>query len=182
MHTPAHTAAACSHHREAVTTALDHILACPHATVDELVFAAEVAALSPSFGGLGLTIAGREANGNYAASAIHAFSAARLLHPAFATIDLTTHTAPSLAALRVAHAAIITTHRRVTAAWAAIDETTPTVDRTGAETPAFRPAGLPEFVQRAAHLPPPEDSDADAAAAPPPPSSPPPRLRPPPPC
>eukprot|EP00966_Prymnesium_polylepis_P240958 5572726-Prymnesium_polylepis.1 len=41
MHTPAQTTAACSHHREAVTTALDHILACPHATVDELVFAAE---------------------------------------------------------------------------------------------------------------------------------------------
>eukprot|EP00966_Prymnesium_polylepis_P166194 3842046-Prymnesium_polylepis.1 len=54
----------------------------------------------PYVGGLGLTIAGREANCNYAASAIHAFSAARLLHHAFATIDLTTHTAPSLAALR----------------------------------------------------------------------------------
>eukprot|EP00966_Prymnesium_polylepis_P207722 4811698-Prymnesium_polylepis.1 len=40
-------------------------------------------------------------------------------------------------------------------AWDAIDRTAPTVDRTGAETPAFRPAGLPEFVPSAAHLPPP---------------------------
>ena len=137
MHTPAQTAAACSHHREAVTAALDRILACPYATAAELAHATEQAALLTGFGGLGLP---------HAASAIYAFCAARHLHPAFATIDLTTDAAPSIHALRAAHTAILVTHRRVSMAWDAIDRTAPTVDRTGAESTSFRLAGLPELV------------------------------------
>ena len=62
------------------------------------------------------------------------------LHRTFATVDLT-DAAPSIQALRAAHTAILVTHRRVSMAWDAIDCAAPTVDRTGAETPAFRPAG-----------------------------------------
>eukprot|EP00966_Prymnesium_polylepis_P239861 5546792-Prymnesium_polylepis.1 len=71
MHTPAQTAAACAHHREAVTAALDHILACPHATAREAAHATEQAALPTGLGGLGLPLAACEAGAHYAASAIH---------------------------------------------------------------------------------------------------------------
>ena len=182
MHPPSTTAAACAHHRDAVTTALDHILACPFATAEEGAFAINLAALAPALGGLGLTLAAREAGGCYSASAIFALSSARSLHPAFATLDLTTHEAPSVAALRAAHSAILVAHRRVTAAYDAFDSAAPTVDRTGAESTSFRLAGLPELVLSAAHLPPPEDSDADANTAPRRRLHPPRRPRPPPPC
>ena len=121
-------------------------------------FAINLAALAPALGGLGLTLAAREAGGCYSASAIFAFSSARSLHPAFAALDLTTNEAPSVAALRAAHSAILVAHRRVTAAYDAFDSAAPTVDRTGAESTSFRLAGLPELVLSAAHLPPTEDS------------------------
>eukprot|EP00966_Prymnesium_polylepis_P194821 4516133-Prymnesium_polylepis.1 len=35
MHPPSTTAATCAPHRDAITTALDHILACPFATAEE---------------------------------------------------------------------------------------------------------------------------------------------------